>query len=272
MRKQMEETAEYIKKKAPGFQPEIGLILGSGLGVLAEEIKDPVRIPYSEIPNLKTSSVKGHAGELFLGVLENKKVMVFKGRIHFYEGHSMQEITFSVRMMQAMGVKTLVITNACGGLKDNMRPGDLMVISDHINLMGTNPLMGINDDELGPRFPDMSNCYDLNLRRMALRCMEEIKIDPPVSGVYCAVSGPNYETFAETRYIKAIGADAVGMSTVPEVIVAAHAGIKVVGVSCITDVIHEPGVEVTHDEVLEVARKAKPKFLELMRKIVSSIP
>lgn len=271
LRRQMAEAAEVIRKKSDNFEPQIGLILGSGLGVLADEIKNSIEIPYPEIPHMKTSTVKGHEGSLFLGTIEGKKVMAFKGRIHYYEGYSMKDITFPVRLMQAMGAKIMVITNACGGLTDGLKAGDLMIIEDHINHMGDNPLIGSNDDELGERFPDMSNTYDRDLRTIAEDACSTIGIEPKV-GVYCAVTGPNYETYAETRYIKAMGADTVGMSTVPEAIVASHAGIRTVGISCVTDVIHQPGVEVTHEEVLEVANKIKPVFLKLMKEIIKNLP
>lgn len=271
VRQKMTEAAEYIKKVSNNFKPHAGLILGSGLGVLAEEIENPIEIPYRDIPHMKTSTVKGHAGKLVLGKLEGVNVMAFKGRIHYYEGYSMKDITFPVRIMQAMGTKFLVITNASGGLREDMEPGDLMVISDHINLMGDNPLFGPNDDELGPRFPDMSNAYDRELVQMALSICKDIGIKP-LSGVYAAVAGPNYETYAEIKYIRTIGADAVGMSTVPEVLVANHAGMRVVGVSCVTDVVKKPGTQVSHEEVLRVANEAKPKFLQLMRNIIKSLP
>ena len=271
LRRQMAEAAEVIRKKSNNFEPQVALILGSGLGVLADEIENAIEIPYPEIPHMKTSTVKGHEGSLFLGTIEGKKVMAFKGRIHYYEGYTMKDITFPVRLMQAIGAKIMVITNACGGLREDLRAGDLMIIEDHINHMGDNPLIGTNDDELGERFPDMSNTYDRNLRTIAEDACTTIGIESKV-GVYCAVTGPNYETYAETRYIKAMGADTVGMSTVPEAIVASHAGIRTVGISCVTDVIHKPGVEVTHEEVLEVANKIKPVFLKLMKEIIKKLP
>ncbi len=270
LRRMMNEAAEAINKISNGFKPEIGLILGSGLGDLANELEDAIEIPYTDIPNMKISTVKGHAGSLFLGKLSGKNVMVFKGRIHYYEGHSMKEITFLVRIMQALGVKIMVVTNASGGLRADLRPGDLLIMDDHINLMGNNPLIGINDPELGPRFPDMSNTYDRELRTVVARACENLGIQPKF-GSYCAVTGPNYETFAEVNYIRNIGADVVGMSTVPEVLVAVHAGIKVIGISCVTDVIHAPGVEVTHDEVLKVADEAGPKLAKIVRETIRQI-
>jgi len=271
VRKQMTDAAEVIKKKSKNFKPDVGLILGSGLGVLADEIEDMLEIPYTEIPHMRISTVKGHAGSLYLGKLAGKNVMAFKGRIHYYEGYSMKDITFPVRIMQAMGVSFMIITNACGGLNDDLRPGDLPIIEDHINMMGDNPLLGDNDPDLGERFPDMSNSYDRELKQIAVDACRTIGIEPKFA-VYCAVTGPNYETYAEIKYLKVIGAGTVGMSTVPEVLVAAHAGIRTLGISCVTDVIHEPGVEVTHEEVLIVAAKTKPTFLKLMKEIIGNLP
>jgi len=271
VRHNMNEAVDYILKRSGGFRPDVGLILGSGLGDLADEITEPIEISYAGIPNMKCSTVKGHAGKLVLGMLQDKKVMAFKGRIHYYEGYSMLDITFPVRLMQGIGAKFMIITNACGGLRDDFKVGDLMLIKDHINMMGDNPLLGPNDDELGPRFPDMSNAYDRELFEIAVQACEKIGIQPK-AGVYCAVPGPNYETYAETRYLKGIGADAVGMSTVPEVLVASHAGIRVVGISCVTDVIHKPGIQVSHEEVLQAANEAKPRFLALMKEIIKNLP
>jgi purine-nucleoside phosphorylase len=269
--RQMTDASDYVQNKTNNYKPEVGLILGSGLGDLADEIEDQREVLYENIPHMKLSTVKGHAGRLVMGKLEGKRVMAFQGRIHYYEGYSMKDITFPVRIMQGMGVKYLFISNASGGIRDYMNPGDLMIIRDHINMMGDNPLIGPNDDEVGPRFPDMSNSYDRELLKIAEKSCEEIGIKP-MHGVYCAVTGPNYETYAEIKFLQTIGTDAVGMSTVPEVLVAAHAGIRVVGISCITDVIRGPGVEVTHDEVLDVATQAKPRFMKLSRAIIRNIP
>ncbi|MCD4784386.1 MAG: purine-nucleoside phosphorylase [Candidatus Eremiobacteraeota bacterium] len=271
LRKQMNEAAGVIRKKSNDFKPDIGLILGSGLGVLADEIEDAYEIPYEEIPGMKISTVKGHAGSLFLGKLAGKKVMAFKGRIHYYEGYSMKDITFPVRLMQAMGVSFMVITNACGGIREDLKTGDLVIIDDHINMMGDNPLIGTNDPDLGPRFPDMSNSYDRDLKVIASKAYEDIGMIPKLC-VYSAVTGPNYETYAEVQHLRIIGTDTIGMSTVPEVITAAHAGIRTLGISCVTDVLHEPGTQVTHEEVLQVANENRPIFLKLMKKIVSRIP
>lgn len=267
----MQQASEVIKTKSNNFKPDVGLILGSGLGVLADEIEDRIEIPYSEIPHMKTSTVKGHEGSLFLGKLSGKNVMAFKGRIHYYEGYSMKDITFPVRLMQGMGVSVMIATNACGGIREDLRAGDLVIMEDHINMLGDNPLIGINDDRLGKRFPDMSNSYDRDLKIIAAKAFETIGIKPKFC-VYCAVPGPNYETYAEIKFLKIIGSDTVGMSTAPEVLTAAHAGIRTLGISCVTDVIHTSGVEVTHDEVLEVANKVRPVFLGLMKEIVKNLP
>lgn len=269
--KNMETAADVICNMSGNFKPDIGLILGSGLGVLADEIQDRIEIHYEDIPHMKLSTVKGHAGSMYMGILGGKKVMAFKGRIHYYEGYSMKDITFPVRLMQALRTRYMIVTNASGGLRDDLRPGDLTIIKDHINLMGDNPLFGQNDDNLGPRFPDMSNSYDKDLKKIAVEAFQKLGMEPKAC-VYCAVPGPNYETFAEIRYLKTIGADTVGMSTVPEILVAAHAGIRSLGISCVTDVIFEPGVEVSHEEVLEVAEKVRPKFLALMKEIITNIP
>lgn len=271
IRKQMMEACEVIRSESNNFNPEIGIILGSGLGDLADEIQEPIEVPYTQIPHMKISTVKGHAGSLFLGKLSGKKIMAFKGRIHYYEGYSMKDITFPVRLMQGMGAKIMIVTNACGGLRSDLRAGDLVIISDHINLLGDNPLIGYNDPDLGPRFPDMSNAYDRDLRAIAEKSCRALGMEPKF-GVYCAVPGPNYETFAEVQYIRGIGADMVGMSTVPEVLVAVHAGIRSLGISCVTDVIHAPGVEVTHDEVLRVADEAGPRLARLVKEILMNIP
>ena len=271
LKKQMNEAAGVIRQKSNDFKPDIGLILGSGLGVLADEIEDAYEIPYNEIPHMKTSTVKGHAGSLYLGMLSGKKVMAFKGRIHYYEGYSMKNITFPVRLMQAMGVSYMVITNACGGIRKDLKPGDLVIIDDHINMMGDNPLIGLNDPDLGPRFPDMSNCYDRNLKVIASKAYEDLDMTPRLC-VYAAVTGPNYETYAEVQHLRIIGADTIGMSTIPEVITAVHAGIKTLGISCVTDILHEPGTQVTHEEVLRVANENRPIFLKLMKEIILRIP
>jgi purine-nucleoside phosphorylase len=272
LKRDLADAAQVIKAKTH-IQPKIGLILGSGLGDLADHVQNPVIIHFSDIPHFPVSTVPGHAGYMVIGELEGKKVMVMRGRIHFYEGYTMKQITFPVRLMKAVGVSTIILTNASGGINPNFSPGDLMLISDHINLQGTNPLIGPNDDELGPRFPDMTNAYDKELQVLAEKVAAQEGI-PIQKGVYAAVTGPNYETIAEIKYLSIIGVDAIGMSTVPEAIVAAHAGLKTLGLSCITDVIFkQAGVTpVSHEEVLAIANRTKPRFIQLLKAILREMP
>ncbi|MCD6310429.1 MAG: purine-nucleoside phosphorylase [Candidatus Eremiobacteraeota bacterium] len=248
---------------------DLGLILGSGLGHLADEIKDPVIIQSHEIPYFPRSTVEGHEGLFILGDLEGKKVATMKGRIHYYEGYSMKDITFPVRVFNALGAKALIVTNACGGINLDFEPGDIMIIRDHINFMGNNPLLGEHDPEMGVRFLDLTDAYDRELSDMALSAGADLGI-PLREGVYLAVSGPCYETMAEIEFIRRIGADAVGMSTVPETIVARQGGMKVLGISCITDVIREGG-SISHEEVLAVAEKTRPRFQALVRECIRRI-
>lgn len=251
-------------------KPEIGLVLGSGLGTLADEIENPVIIPYEMIPEFPISTVTGHAGNVVVGKLEGKSVIAFQGRFHFYEGHSMQTVVMPIRIMQLLGVKQLIVTNACGGVnKDVLNPGDLMLISDHINLMGSSPLIGENIEEFGVRFPDMSEPYSKRLRLLAKEVGKEQQVTLK-EGVYTGWMGPAYETPAEIRYIRAIGGDAVGMSTVPEVIAARHGGIEVLGISCITNM--ACGIleqKLSHSEVMEVASQVHADFVKLVRGILS---
>lgn len=262
---QIEEAKAYIQKQT-SFAPEIGMILGSGLGDLADQIENPTKIPYQDIPHFPVSTVKGHVGQLVIGELGGQKVLAMQGRIHYYEGYSMQEITFPVRVMKALGIDNMIVTNAAGGINTSLYVGALMLIVDHINFMHDNPLIGANDDRLGPRFPDMLHSYDPGLRKLAMDAAR--KLDFPLhKGVYSAVSGPTYETQAEMRMLKIIGVDAVGMSTIPEVIVAQHCGIKSLGISAITDMAaDESGV--SHEEVVEEAAKIKPHFIKLIRTIL----
>lgn len=264
------EASEYLRKNYP-FEPEVGLILGSGLGELADEMNAVHKVDFGEIPHFPVSTIAGHSGVMVLGELEGKKVLALKGRIHYYEGYSMPEVTFPVRIMQKLNVKSLIVTNACGGINVNYNAGDLMLINDHINYMPENPLRGHNFDELGVRFPDMSKAYHPDYVKLALECAKEENI-PLQNGVYLGLQGPNYETKAEINFFRVIGADAVGMSTVHEVIVAVHAGIKVLGISCVTDVIyggHQEGV--CHEHVLAVANKMKPTFKKLVRAILKKM-
>ena len=264
------ETSKYISKLTD-FKPEIGLILGSGLGSLADEIEDSIVIEYKDIPNFPVSTVKGHEGKLVLGILEGKKVAAMQGRFHYYEGYSMEEITFPVRVMKALGVEMIFVTNACGGMDKKLYPGALMIIEDHINFTGNNPLIGQNFDELGPRFPDMSTAYDKELIEVAHKVGKKLDIKTE-QGVYAGISGPYFFSKAELRMLRKIGGDVIGMSTVPEVIVARHMGIKVLGISCVTDMaVADEIVSVSHEEVIEVANKTRPKFIKLVRGILSEV-
>lgn len=264
------ETIDYIRK-ATDFKPDIGLILGSGLGLLADEIEDPIKIEYEDIPNFPVSTVVGHEGRLVMGMLNGKKVVAMQGRFHYYEGYSMEEVTFPVRVMKSLGIEMILVTNACGGMDKKLYPGALMIIDDHINFTGDNPLIGHNHDELGPRFPDMSTAYDKGLIEIAHKVGKELDIKTE-QGIYAAISGPYYFSRAELRMLRNIGGDAIGMSTVPEVIVARHMGLKVLGISCVTDMAIADEIEsISHEEVIEVANKTRPKFIELVKGILSEV-
>jgi purine-nucleoside phosphorylase len=263
-------AAHFLKEK---FQttPKLGLILGSGLGVLADEIENPVKIPYNQIPDFPISTVEGHAGQLVFGQLNGVEVVAMQGRFHFYEGYSMEKVTFPIRVMKEMGVEMLIVTNAAGGVNESFSPGDLMIITDHINNMGTNPLVGPNDAKLGVRFPDLSEAYSKELRRIAREIADRLNLNVK-AGVYFGNPGPVYETPAEIRMVRILGGDAVGMSTVPEVIVARHSGMKVLGISCISNmaagILDQP---LTHDEVIETTEKVKADFLLYIKEIVKEI-
>lgn len=264
---QYEEAVQYIQKKT-ALRPKLALILGSGLGVLADEIMDAVKIPYAEIPHFPESTVAGHAGELIIGYLQNVCVVVMKGRFHFYEGYHQKQVTFPVRVMKGLGVENLIVTNAAGGVNPNFHAGDLMLITDHINLTGTNPLVGRNDKQFGPRFPDMSEVYHTNLRAIAKSAAKAEGIELQ-EGVYTAMSGPVYETPAEVRMVSVLGGDAVGMSTVPEVIVANHCGMHVLGISVISNM--AAGIQkekLSHQEVMDTTERVKSKFIQLIKKII----
>ncbi|WP_338789270.1 purine-nucleoside phosphorylase [Metabacillus sp. FJAT-53654] len=266
----IKEAASYVKSKYEDT-PKIGLILGSGLGVLADEIENPVKIPYNEIPNFPVSTVEGHAGQLVIGTLKEAKVIAMQGRFHFYEGYSLDKVTAPVRVMKELGVETLIVTNAAGGINESFEAGDLMLITDHINNMGTNPLIGPNDANIGVRFPDMSESYNRKLRDMAKNIASELNIKLQ-EGVYVGNTGPSYETPAEVRALRTLGGDAVGMSTVPEVIIARHAGLNVLGISCISNmaagILDQP---LSHDEVIETTDKVRVNFLKLVKSIVEKI-
>jgi purine-nucleoside phosphorylase len=271
-----EAAATHIQQRTD-LQPEIGMILGSGLGTFADSVENPTHIPYGEIPNWPSGSVKGHAGRLVIGHLEGRAVAVMQGRAHFYEGYSMQALGFPVRVMQMMGIKTLVVTNAAGGLNKDFSAGDLMIIKDHIflpGMAGQNPLMGHNDDSLGPRFPIMTTPYDRTLRDLAFAVAKQEGLHLQ-EGVYLSLSGPAFETPAEIRMQRAWGADAVGMSTAPEVQVAVHAGMRVLGISSITnesidDV--DSTQDVSHEEVLEIGEVIVPRLVTLLRGILRDMP
>ncbi|MGE7601361.1 purine-nucleoside phosphorylase [Peribacillus sp. NPDC097675] len=266
----IETAAEFIKGKIDGT-PDIGLILGSGLGVLADEIENPIIIPYQDIPEFPVSTVEGHAGQLIIGNLSGKKVVAMQGRFHFYEGYSMGKVTFPVRVMKLLGVEQLIVTNAAGSVNESYAPGDLMIITDHINLMGDNPLIGANEERFGPRFPDMSEAYNKELREKAKTIASTLGLDVK-EGVYIGNTGPTYETPAEVRMARVLGGDAVGMSTVPEVIVARHCGMKVLGISCLTNmaagILDQP---LSHLEVIETTEKVKSGFLEFVKSIVEDL-
>jgi purine-nucleoside phosphorylase len=266
----IQKSTQFLQGKVD-IKPEIGLILGSGLGVLVEEIENQVCIPYNEIPEFPVSTVEGHAGQLVFGTIKGVPVVAMQGRFHFYEGYDMNKVTFPVRVMKELGVEKMVVTNAAGGVNTDFVPGDLMLITDHINFMGTNPLIGPNDNEMGVRFPDMSEAYTKQLGEVAKGVANKLGLDLK-EGVYFGVTGPSYETPAEIRMIRAIGGDAVGMSTVPEVIIARHAGMKVLGISCITNmaagILDQP---LNHEEVIETTEKVKANFLSLVKEIVSEM-
>ncbi|AUO08335.1 purine nucleoside phosphorylase [Paenibacillus jamilae] len=263
----IQEAADYIRAKS-GITPEIGLILGSGLGILADLIQDGVSIPYQDIPHFPVSTVEGHEGELLLGTIEGRAVVMMKGRFHMYEGYGPQLTAFPVRVMKQLGIQSLLVTNAAGGVNTSYKAGDLMVISDHLNLTGQNPLIGPNDAALGVRFPDMSEAYSRRLREIAKQTATQQGFSLQ-EGVYAGLLGPNYETPAEIVMLRTLGADAVGMSTVSEVIVARHAGIEVLGFSCITNmaagILDQP---LSHGEVMETAEKVREQFLKLVLAII----
>lgn len=269
-RRKIKETLAYIKGKTD-FNPQIGIILGTGLGGLVQEVDVAYEFPYNEIPHFPVSTVESHAGKLILGKIEKKNVLVMQGRFHYYEGYSMKEITFPVRIMGELGIKHLLISNASGGMNPQFRKGDLMIIADHINLLGSNPLIGPNLDEYGPRFPDMSEPYSRRLIDLAERIALEEKIKLQ-KGVFVAVPGPNLETKAEYRFLRLIGADSVGMSTVPEDIVAVHMGMEVFGISVITDECFPDALEpVNVAEIIKIANQTEPRLTLLMKKLITQL-
>ncbi len=266
----IEETLDYINEYTDNFEPEIGIVLGSGLGDLADKYCD-IAIPYSNIPHFAKSTVQGHKGQLVFADINGRKVVMMQGRNHFYEGHSMSDVTYPIKVMKKLGVKTLILTNAAGAVNKSFRPADLMVITDHINFMGTNPLIGRNDDNFGVRFPDMSEVYSKNLIKIVDAAGRLLKLDLK-HGVYMATTGPSYETPAEIKMARFMGADAIGMSTVPEAIVANYCGIEVIGISCISN--YATGVstkKLSHEEVIETTDKVKAKFKELVLLLLKNI-
>ena len=266
----IDDAYDYIKKLLPS-KPQIGIILGTGLGTLADYIENRIIIDYKDIPQFPVSTVEGHAGRFIFGDLEGKKVLAMQGRFHYYEGYSMKEVTLPVRVMKKIGIDILIITNACGGLNDAFSPGELMLIKDHINLMGDNPLIGPNLSEFGPRFPDMSQVYNPELIEICKTVASRLNVTIR-EGVYAAISGPYYQSKAELRMLIKIGADAVGMSTIPEAIVARHCNIKVLGLSCITDMaLPDTLVSLTHEEVLRVAELTKPRFINLLKQFIKEV-
>ena len=263
-------AAEAVRQRTSAT-PRIGIILGTGLGGLARDIAVETRIPYGDIPGFPLSTVESHAGQLLVGRLGGKPVIAMQGRFHRYEGYDLQQVTFPVRVMRALGVETLIVSNACGGMHPLWAPGDLMLIADHINLLGDNPLTGHNDESLGPRFPDMSMPYDKDLRALARQIATELGITLR-EGVYVAVAGPNLETRAEYRMLRMMGADVVGMSTVPEVIVANHGGMRVVGISIITDQCLPDALEPAEiGRILETAGRAEPALTRLVTTLVERL-
>lgn len=266
----IDETLAALRNKVTGEYP-IGIILGTGLGSMVNDIAIEHTIDYEEIPHFPLSTVESHKGKLVFGELSGKKVVAMQGRFHYYEGYTMQQITYPVRVMKMLGVKTLIVSNACGGMNPHYRRGDVMIMSDHINLLGDNPLIGKNEDSFGPRFPDMSEPYSNELIAIA----EEVALEHKIKvhkGVYVAVSGPNLETKAEYRFLRAIGADVVGMSTVPECIVANHMGVKVLGISIITDECFPDALKpVELPELLEAAGKAEPKMTTIIKEVLRKL-
>jgi purine-nucleoside phosphorylase len=265
----VEEAAAFIRSRTP--TPDVAIVLGSGLGDFAKTLENPVSIPYAELPHWPASKIVGHEGRLAIGTLAGRRVAALSGRVHYYEGHDLRTVTFATRVMGRLGIKTLIVTNAAGGINVKLTPGMLMIMDDHINLLGSNPLVGANEDRFGVRFPDMSEVYSKRLRALAAEVAEAQGVAIG-RGVYVAVHGPSYETPAEIRFLRTIGADAVGMSTVPEAIAARHMGMDVLGLSCITNaaagVLPQP---LNHDEVMEVARRVRGAFARLLEGIIARL-
>jgi purine-nucleoside phosphorylase len=267
MWEQVQETVNYINK-INNFNPEYGVILGSGLGSFTEDIKIELTLPYNEIPNFPVSTVQGHKGALVFGTIGDKKVVAMQGRFHFYEGYSMKEVTFPVRVMKYLGITKLIVSNASGGVNPNYKIGEIVVIKDHINFTPEHPLRGLNDERFGPRFVNMSEPYSRKMIAKAKLLATELKIEVK-DGIYLGLQGPSFETLAEYKMVKILGADCVGMSTVPEVIVARHMDLETFGISVITDIGDEDNIDtISHDEVLEAAQKAEPNVRSLIKELI----
>ena len=265
-----EKFAAFIRERIKDI-PDVAVVLGSGLGDLSSEIEEPVIIPYGEIPDYPLSNVKGHNGRVVYGKHSGKKVICEDGRLHYYEGHSMEKVVLPIRLFGALGIKNLILSNASGGVNRDFKAGDLMIIRDHLNFTGINPLVGENDDSIGPRFPDLGDAYCEELRNLAKRAAQRLEIDYR-EGVYAFLTGPSYETPAEVSAIRIMGGDAVGMSTVPEVIVAVHQGMRVLGISSISNLAADLSkTPITHDMVLKVADSVKAKFVPLVKEIIREI-
>jgi purine-nucleoside phosphorylase len=265
-------TTEYIKKRIGDFEPEFGIILGTGLGALVNEIEVHHKLMYSNIPNFPISTLEFHSGRLIFGLLGGRRVVAMQGRLHYYEGYDMKQITFPVRVMKTLGIKRLIVSNASGSLNPDFKKGELMIINDHINLQNDNPLRGRNYEELGPRFPDMSRPYDISMNKIAVEIAKKNNIKCN-EGVYVSVPGPNLETKAEYRFLRIIGGDAVGMSTVPEVIVANHMGIPVFAVSVLTDEGFPEELEpISVEEIIKVASEAEPKMTVIIKELIKELP
>ena len=270
-RLEIEAAAQYVREHTR-HQPEFGIVLGSGLSALAEAVEQPDFIPFNEIPNFPVSSVQGHSGRLAIGKLEGRSVLVMQGRVHFYEGYSMSQVTLPIRVMKVLGIHTVILTNAAGGINPAFKAGDVMLITDHINLLGMagqNPLRGPNDESFGPRFPDMSQPYDRRLRELALQTAAAHQITLR-QGAYICLAGPSFESPADVRFLRLIGADAVGMSTVPETVMARHAGMRVLGLSGISNALsgEADGPQTTHEEVLEAGRVLVPRMMTIIRGVL----
>jgi purine-nucleoside phosphorylase len=265
-----QRAAEQIRSRAT-VKPAVAVVLGSGLGAFADELSDAIPISYREISGFAQATVEGHAGKLVIGKAGNVPIAAMQGRFHFYEGYSLDEVTFPVRVLKLLGVRTLILTNAAGSLNTELTPGSLMIISDHLNLMGANPLIGPNDDRFGPRFPDLSSTYDPELQSLVIEEAKAMDIDMR-RGVYAALSGPSYETPAEIHMVRTLGADAVGMSTVPEAIVARHMELRLIGISCITNL--AAGVSdrpIDHSQVMEIGKSVRSQFTELLRRVIAKL-